>query len=57
ANFAGVGHVRGVLPRSNAMYDSLTARDLELDFTDTLAQDVFSHRSPHEVMDRALTGK
>ncbi|XP_018013762.1 uncharacterized protein LOC108670779 [Hyalella azteca] len=57
AGFAGIGHLNGVLPRSNAMHDALTARDVEIDFSDTLALDVFSQRSPHELMERALTGK
>ena len=51
------GHLTAGVDSTNVMLDSLTGRDLDLDFGDTLAQDLFSNLSPHEIMERKMANK
>lgn len=45
-----VGHM-GCLPRSNALIDALTGRDLDLEFDDILGRDSMAVVNPHSVME------
>jgi len=49
---SSVGHIAGALPRSNALLDALTGRDMELEFADTLAQDLAARPGVHTAMER-----
>ncbi|XP_076037636.1 proteasome maturation protein [Oratosquilla oratoria] len=46
-----IGHMP-VLPRSNAHYQALTGKDLDIGFEDTLATDLEFSRTPHTVMEK-----